>query len=155
MPLSGPINHAHPAASDFFQNLIVAQVPICVGSVNFTQQVIERFLGLRAIAVGVNTRREKTVQTKTATNSRCRSTLWADARFILEGEGNRSVGRTHARGKGKNSRSCLKCCKAKIRIIANIFVHRGVNCSRKTAKRTLCGFSILIRNSEGKVPKKF
>src|SRR5437773_12575638 len=113
MPLSGPINHAHPAASDFFQNLIVAQVPICVGSVNFTQQVIERFLGLRAIAVGVNTRREKTVQTKTATNSRCRSTLWADARFILEGEGNRSVGRTHARGKGKNSRSCFKRLQSK------------------------------------------
>ena len=36
-------------------------------------------------------------------------------------------------------------CKAKIRIIANIFVHRGVNCSRKTAKRTLCGSSIRIR----------
>src|SRR5207247_5666999 len=97
MQLSGPINHAHPAAADLFQNLIVAQVPICVGSVNFTQQVIERFLGLRAIAVGVNTCREKTVQTKPATNSRCRSTLWADARFILEGEGNGSAGRTHAR----------------------------------------------------------
>src|SRR2546429_608327 len=100
MPLSRPINHAHSAASDFFQNLIVAQVPICVGSVNSAEQIIECFLGPRAIAVGVNTRREKTVQTKTATNARCRSTLWADARFILEGEGNRSVGRTHARGTG-------------------------------------------------------
>src|SRR2546430_922589 len=137
MPLSGPINHAHPAASDFFQNLIVAQVPICVGSVNFTQQVIERFLGLRAIAVGVNTRREKTVQTKTATNSRCRSTLWADARFILEGEGNRSVGRTHARRKGKDSRSCCKPLQSKIKSLSNIFlfIRPGVNCLRKTAKK--------------------
>src|SRR5260370_3378304 len=110
MPLSGPINHAHPAASDFFQNLIVAQVPICVGSVNFTQQVIERFLGLRAIAVGVNTRREKTVQTKTATNSRCRSTLCEDARFILEGGGKRSVGRIHAMVNGKERESVWNSC---------------------------------------------
>jgi hypothetical protein len=73
-------------------------VPICVGSVNSTEQVIECFLGLRGIAVGANTCREKTVQTKTATNARCRPTLWADARFILDREGHRNAGRTHLKG---------------------------------------------------------
>src|SRR2546422_1808750 len=72
------------------------------------------------------TRREKTVQTKTATNSRCRSTLWADARFILEGEGNRSVGRTHARRKGKDSRSCCKPLQSKIKSLSNIFYLSGL-----------------------------
>ena len=42
MPLSRPINNAHPAASDFFENLIIAQPPIGVVHINFAQQVIQR-----------------------------------------------------------------------------------------------------------------
>src|SRR5207247_6304338 len=148
MPLSGPINDAHPAASDFFQNLIFAQVPIRVGSVNFTQQVIERLLGLRAIAVGANTRREKTVQTKTATNSRCRSTLWADARFILEGDGNGTAVRTHARG--EDSRSSSKRCKAKIKSSSNIYLSglASIVCV-KTAKK----HAVWFQYSYPKIPE--
>ena len=44
MPLSRPINYAHPAASDFFQNLIIAQKPIPVLTLNFAEQVVQRWL---------------------------------------------------------------------------------------------------------------
>jgi hypothetical protein len=47
--------------------------------VNSAEQVIQRFLGLRLIAVAVNTCGKKTIQAKTATNARCRPTLWANA----------------------------------------------------------------------------
>src|SRR5207253_2776033 len=117
---------ATPGESEVFQNWTVALGPMCGVSVNFTQKVIASFRASRAIAGGGNTRREKTVQTKTATNSRCRSTLWADARFILEGEGNRSVGRTHARRKGKDSRSCCKPLQSKIKSLSNIFYLSGL-----------------------------
>jgi hypothetical protein len=43
VPLPGPINDAHAAASDFFQNLIIAYAPIGVTYVKFTEQIVKRF----------------------------------------------------------------------------------------------------------------
>src|SRR5882757_5266366 len=108
MPLSRPINNAHPAASDFFQNLIIAQQPICVETVDLAEQVIQRWLVRRMVAVGFNTRGEKTVQTKSATNARCRPAVCAVARFILEMQRNGTGGRGHE-GERDDSASFHRC----------------------------------------------
>src|SRR6266480_5335490 len=108
MPLSSSINNAHPAASDFFQNLIIAQQPICVVIMDLAEQVIQRWLVRCMLAVGVNTRGEKTVQTKSATNARCRPAVCAVARFILEMQRNRTGGRRHGRERDHNA-SFYRC----------------------------------------------
>jgi hypothetical protein len=43
MPLSRPINDAHPATPDFFKDLIIAYPPIGVTYIKFAEQVIKRF----------------------------------------------------------------------------------------------------------------
>src|SRR5689334_20356759 len=97
MSLPSAIDHAHSAASDFFQNLIIAQEPICVGSINCSQHLLECLLDVRMVAVGADTDGNETVQAKTATDARCQSTIWTSARFILQMERNRSRGTTHQR----------------------------------------------------------
>jgi len=81
MPLPGPINHAHSAPSDFFQNLIIAHSPVGIAHFDFAEHIIERFT---VVAVGVQTLREQTAQTKTASDTRCRSTLRASDRFLSQ-----------------------------------------------------------------------
>jgi hypothetical protein len=44
MPLPRAVNNAHPAATDLFENLIVADAPIGVTNIKLSQQVIECFL---------------------------------------------------------------------------------------------------------------
>jgi hypothetical protein len=43
MPLPRPINDAHPATPDFFENLIIAYAPISVTYVEFPEHIIKRF----------------------------------------------------------------------------------------------------------------
>src|SRR5215211_934814 len=95
MPLPRAINNSHPAASDFFQNLVIAQQPISVVTTNLAKQLIQGRLVWCILAVGVNTRGEKTLQTKSATNVRCRPAVCAVARFILEMQRNWTGGRRH------------------------------------------------------------
>ena len=44
MPLARAIDHAHAAASDFFQDLIIADAPIGVANIDFVEDHLERFL---------------------------------------------------------------------------------------------------------------
>src|SRR6266446_9003501 len=97
MPLSRPINDAHSAASNFFQNLIITQEPIPVVTINLAQRVVQRGLDWRLLAIGVNTRGKKALQAKAAANARCGSTFCADARFSLKMQRKRTAGRTHER----------------------------------------------------------
>src|SRR5438067_11092325 len=95
MPLARPMNYSHSAAPDFFQNLIIAYQPIRVRSGNSAEQVIQRCLGLRLVAIRVNTCGKKTIQTKTASNARCGTTLCTSARLTLEMQGKRNGRRAH------------------------------------------------------------
>src|SRR5690348_10087450 len=97
MSLPRAIDYAHSAASDFFQNLIIAKEPIGVGSINFSEHLLERLFDLRMAAVAADADGNKTVQAKTTTDARCRPTIWTSARFILQMERNRSRGTTHQR----------------------------------------------------------
>ena len=62
---------------------------------NVAQQLIQRRRGRGMLAVTVNTRGKKAAQTKTPPYARCGPTFCANARLILEVEGNRTAGRTH------------------------------------------------------------
>src|SRR5690242_19322023 len=97
MSLPRAIDHAHSAASDFYQDLIIAQEPIGVGSINSSQRLLERLFDLGMVAVRADTDGNKTVQAKTATDARCRPAIWASTRFILRMQRNRSRGTTHQR----------------------------------------------------------
>src|SRR4029077_16472305 len=103
MPLSRAINYAHPPASNFFENLIIAQQPICVVTMNLAEQLIQRWLVRGMLAVDVNTRGEKTLQTKSATNARCRPAVCAVARFILEMQRKGTGGRRHRGDRDHNA----------------------------------------------------
>ena len=91
MPLPRAINHAHPATADLFQNLIIAQPPVGVAYVNFTEHILER-LGVAALAVLICVRgdflrqalRKQTAQTKSTFDARSRSALRTGDRFLLE-----------------------------------------------------------------------
>ena len=89
MPLPRPINHAHPTAPDFFNDLIVAYAPIGVTYIEFSKQVIKRFLFRRSFGgqiafmpIDANACGEHAAKTKTSPNARCRSALWASKGLV-------------------------------------------------------------------------
>src|SRR5581483_3557199 len=92
MPLPGAINDSHPAMPDLFENLIITQPPIGIADIDFSQHVFQRFtIG----SISSQTSIEQTIQTKTASNARCRSTFWAGGRFLPESCPSRSAGGGH------------------------------------------------------------
>ena len=104
MPLTRPINDAHPSAPDFFKDLIIPYAPIGVTYIKFPEQVIKRFrlrriYGGRVIVVPVRTDAcgEHTAQTKTASDARCRSAFGAGSRLVFEVHRYRNGGHTHGR----------------------------------------------------------
>src|SRR5262249_38487607 len=101
MPLSRPINDAHPTAPDFLQNLIIPYSPNSIARIELAEHVIKRFIWLRLVSVAVDSFDKETVETKTATNAQWRSTLLANAQLILVIEGNRTVQQAHGKGAGK------------------------------------------------------
>jgi hypothetical protein len=72
MPLSRAINYTHPTASNFFQNLIIPEKPIAILTVDVAEQIVQRWLDRRMLAVTVtvtvtvNARGKKALQTKAA-----------------------------------------------------------------------------------------
>jgi hypothetical protein len=75
MPLSRPINYAHPAAPDFFQNLIIAYAPFGIAYIEFPEHVIKRFRlrwtsGRRVTVLPIRTDAcgKKAAKTKTSAN---------------------------------------------------------------------------------------
>jgi hypothetical protein len=96
MPLSRAINYTHPTATDFFENLIIAEEPIPILTVDLAEQVIKRWLDRRmlAITVTVNAGGKKTLQTKAAPHTRSRPTFCTGARFTLKMQRNRVAGRS-------------------------------------------------------------
>jgi hypothetical protein len=77
---------------DLFENLIITQPPIGVTHIDFSEQVLQRFI-IRSMSS--QTLMEQTIQTKTAYDTRCRSTFWARDRFLLGLRPNRSAGEVH------------------------------------------------------------
>jgi hypothetical protein len=74
MPLAGPINDAHPAAPDFFKDLIIAYAPIGVTYIKFPEYVIKRFFRrrsfqLRTVSFGTHALSKHAAQAKTATHA--------------------------------------------------------------------------------------
>src|SRR6266545_4402638 len=104
MALPRPINDAHSPATDFFKNLIIAYSPIGVAYVEFAEQVIKCFRLRRGfggqvavMSIGAHACGEHTAQTKTASDTRCRSALRAGTRLLLEVHRVRTGGHTHER----------------------------------------------------------
>src|SRR5262249_10005878 len=95
MPLSRPINYAHPAAPDFSQNLIIAKKPLRIGQIEFAEHVIQGFFSLTLVSIDAHTCDKKTVETKTATNAQWRSTVVASVRRFLEIQGDRTARPVH------------------------------------------------------------
>jgi len=91
VPLPRAINHAHPATPDLFQNLIIAQPPVSVAHVNFTEHMLKR-LCVVALAVLTYLRRgflrqalrEQTAQAKSPFDARSRSALRTGDWFLLD-----------------------------------------------------------------------
>jgi hypothetical protein len=91
MPLARPINDAHPAAPDFFKDLIIPYAPIGITYIEFPEQVIKRFLlrwswggSVIFVPISADPCRKKAAQTKTASHARCRPALGAGTRLLLE-----------------------------------------------------------------------
>src|SRR4029077_14474370 len=88
MPLSRAIDDTHSAAPNFFQNLIIPEKPISIRTMDVAEQVIERWLDRRMLAVTVTVtveaRGKKALQTKAAAHTRSRPTFRTDARFNFE-----------------------------------------------------------------------
>jgi hypothetical protein len=91
MALASAINYAHSAAPDFFQDLIIPDPPIGIADVDFIEHFLESFrtLDVREGAL------QQTIQTKTAPNTRCRSTFLAGRDIILHSHGIESIARVH------------------------------------------------------------
>src|SRR5215467_12631933 len=66
-------------------------------TINFAQQVVQRWLDRRILARTINARGKKAFQTKAAAHARCGPTFCADARFGLKIQRNRSAWRPHER----------------------------------------------------------
>src|SRR5215469_13109414 len=73
MTLPRAINDAHPAPTDFFQDLVIFDAPIGIGHVNFLEYLVQRFHGFSLAAEGAL---QHTVQTKPTSHPRCRPTLF-------------------------------------------------------------------------------
>src|SRR5207253_11338982 len=95
LSVSGRINDTHPAPSDFFQNLIIAQEPISVVPINFAQQVVQLQLDRRMLAVTINACGKKTLQTKAAAHARRGPTFGEDNRVSRKWKRNSSDNRTY------------------------------------------------------------
>src|SRR5215472_8922053 len=95
MPLSRAIDNTHSAAADFFQNLIIPEKPISILTMDVAEQVIERWLDRRMLAVTVKACGKKALQTKAAPHTRSRSTFWTDARLNFKMQRKGTAGRTH------------------------------------------------------------
>src|SRR5262245_61728676 len=96
MPLACAINYAHSAASNFFQDLIIPEPPVSILTMDVAEQVIERWLDLRILAVTVKAPGKKALQTKPAPHTRSRSTIRTAARFNGEMQREGTAGRTHS-----------------------------------------------------------
>src|SRR5205814_1744845 len=86
------INDAHPAASDFLQDLIIANPPIGIAHVDVIENLFERLRGLSFAAEGAA---EHAIQAKPAPYARCRSTLFARSDTVLDSHGVGDVARAH------------------------------------------------------------
>jgi len=104
MPLARPINDAHPAAPDFFKDLIIPYAPIGITYIEFPEQVIKRFLlrwswswsgSVIFVPISADPCRKKAAQTKTASDARCRPALGAGTRLLLEVHRVRTGGLAH------------------------------------------------------------
>src|SRR6267378_8335108 len=82
--MSRPINVPYAAAPDFFQKLIIAYSPLGVLDIEFAEYVRKRFFRPGGGDSGTQTLSKQASQTKTASNTRCRSTLRAGEPFLLE-----------------------------------------------------------------------
>src|SRR5206468_1526423 len=99
-----PINHAHPATPDFFQNLIIAESPISVAQLNLTEYILQRFcVAAPAVLVyllgGILRQplREQAVEAKSAFDARSRPTLRTGIRFLSNGPWKGSAGGPHGK----------------------------------------------------------
>src|SRR5882724_4345525 len=92
MPLPGAINNPHPATPDLFENLIIAQSPIGIAHVDFSEHVLQRF---SVVSVSAKTTVEQTTQTKTPRHARCRCTFWARDRSLTRPRRARIGGGAH------------------------------------------------------------
>jgi hypothetical protein len=102
MPLSRPINYPHPAAPDFFQNLIIAYAPFGIAYIEFSEHVIKRFRfrwiyggRVTVLPIGVDSCGKKAAKTKTSSDPRCRSAFGASSRLLLEVHRDRTGGIAH------------------------------------------------------------
>ncbi|HEV2806491.1 MAG TPA: hypothetical protein VGW57_16315 [Chthoniobacterales bacterium] len=68
MALPGAIDHAHAAAPDLLENLVIAEAPVLVGQTHFGEDIAERF-GFGFIA-GVEPGFEQAADAKAARNVR-------------------------------------------------------------------------------------
>jgi hypothetical protein len=91
VPLPRAINHAHPATPDLFQDLIIAEPPVSVAYVDFTEHMLERFCSVTLAVLTYLRRgflrqalREQTAQAKSAFDARSRSALRTDDWLLLE-----------------------------------------------------------------------
>src|SRR5438270_1472426 len=92
MPLSRPVNDAHPATPDFFQNLVITEPPIDVAHVDFIEDALERLV---ILSLSAQTSIEQAVQAQTAANPRCRTALCAGNQLVFQLRRTRNVGRVH------------------------------------------------------------
>ena len=97
MPLSRAVNDAHPAASYFFQNLIIPKKPIPILTMYVAEQIIQGRLrlGMLSVTVAINARGKKTLQTKAAPHARSGPAFCTEARFNFELKRYGTAGRTH------------------------------------------------------------
>src|SRR5947208_1020401 len=94
MPLSGPVNHSHPAAADLFHYLVIAQPPLLVGDVRFSEHRLEVCNGI--LLLGFEPLPKEATQTDAIVQSRSSATLFALVRADFD-SGNRLSDTVHGR----------------------------------------------------------
>src|SRR5436190_4710143 len=78
MPLTRAINHAHSTASDFLQNFVIADPPLCVPHFVFGEDRLERFT--RCFAIILKSLPQRAAQAKAIAQPRSRAALSARGR---------------------------------------------------------------------------
>src|SRR5213592_47310 len=73
MSLTCPINDAHAAAPDFFQDLIITNPPVGIADINVIENSLQR---LGSFSFAPETAAKQTIQTKPAPDARCRSAFF-------------------------------------------------------------------------------
>src|SRR6478672_11389589 len=91
MPLARAINHAHSAASDFLQNLVIADSPLRVPHFVFGEDRLERFA--RCLAIILKSLSQRAAQAKAVAQPGSRAALPALGRAF-----------THARDRIRQAR---------------------------------------------------